>query len=197
LNKFIKSLTPILIVLFFFTLISCSVSSNVKSIINTAKANATAETLSSASLESIIEGGDYPSPKGWVNDFAGILKNEDIDKMNELLTDLEKKTTAEVAVATVVSLDGKSIEMYANDLFSAWGIGKKDVNNGALFLVALNERQCRIEVGYGLESVLTDVIARDIINEIAIPRFKNNEYSLGSYEAVKKISEYILSKSQK
>jgi len=191
-NKFIKLLVVIMAFLCFLLLVSCSVSSKVKSVIETAKANTTAETMSSASLESIKEGGEYPSPVGWVNDFAGIFKQEDIDKMTELITDLEKKTTAEIAVATVSSLNGKSIEMYANGLFNTWGIGKKNINNGVLFLVAPNEMKCRIEVGYGLENVITDVIASHIIDEEAIPRFKNKEYSLGSYEVVKKLSEEIL-----
>jgi uncharacterized protein len=87
--------------------------------------------------------------------------------------------------------------MYSVGLFEAWGIGKKDINNGILFLVAISDRQCRIEVGYGLENVITDVVAKHIIDEIAIPNFKNNEYGLGSYECVKKIAEYILASYNK
>jgi uncharacterized membrane protein YgcG len=191
-NKFIKPFVPIMASLCFLLLISCTVFSKAESAAETAEPNTAAETMSSPSTESIRENGEYPNPVGWVNDFAEIFKQEDIDKMNELLTDLEKETTAEVAVVTVSSLNGKSIETYANELFNTWGIGKKDVNNGVLFLVAPNESQCRIEVGYGMENVITDVIASHIIDEVAIPSFKEGEYSLGSYEVVKELSEEIL-----
>ena len=158
----------------------------------TTQAETTTETMSSTSLESDKEGGEYPSPVGWVNDFAGIFKQEDIDKMNEFLTDFEKKTTVEIAVVTISSLNGKSIKMYASGLFNAWGIGKKDINNGILFLVVPNDKQLCIHVGYGLENVITNVVASRIIDEIATPRFKKGEYGQGSYEVVKKLSEDIL-----
>ena len=158
----------------------------------TTQAETTTETMSSTSLEGDKEGGEYPSPVGWVNDFAGIFKQEDIDKMNEFLTDFEKKTTVEIAVVTISSLNGKSIKIYANGLFNAWGIGKKDINNGILFLVVPNDKQLRIEVGHGLENVITNVVASRIIDEIATPRFKKGEYGQGSYEVVKKLSEDIL-----
>ena len=158
----------------------------------TTQAETTTETMSSTSLESDKEGGEYPSPVGWVNDFAGIFKQEDIDKMNEFLTDFEKKTTVEIAVVTISSLNGKSIKMYANGLFNAWGIGKKDINNGILFLVVPNDKQLCIHVGHGLENVITNVVASRILDEIATPSFKKGEYGQGSYEVVKKLSEYIL-----
>jgi hypothetical protein len=158
----------------------------------TTQAETTTETMSSTSLESDKEGGEYPSPVGWVNDFASIFKQEDIDKMNEFLTDFEKKTTVEIAVVTISSLNGKSIKMYASGLFNAWGIGKKDINNGILFLVVPNDKQLCIHVGYGLENVITNVVASRIIDEIATPRFKKGEYGQGSYEVVKKLSEDIL-----
>ena len=174
------------------TVASTTAETTTTQVETTTAAETTAETMSSTSLESDKEGGEYPSPAGWVNDFTGIFKQEDIDKMNELITDLEKKTTAEIYVATVNSLNGKSIEMYANELFNTWGIGKKDIGKGVLFLVALNERKFRIEVGYDLENVITNVVASRILDEIATPSFKKGEYGQGSYEVVKKLSEYIL-----
>ena len=148
--------------------------------------------MDSTILENVKECGEYPSPVGWVNDFAGIFKQEDIDKMNEFLTDFEKKTTVEIAVVTISSLNGKSIKMYANGLFNAWGIGKKDINNGILFLVVPNDKQLRIEIGHGLENVITNVVASRIIDEIAMPIFKKGEYGQCSYEVVRKLSEDIL-----
>ena len=191
-NKFIKLLVLIMVFVCFLSLVSCSVASKVKSVVDTAKVNATAETMSNTSTESVLEIGEDTSPDTWVKDEAGIFKQEDIDNMNELITDLKKKTNTEIAVVSVKSLNGKTIEMYANELYNTWGIS----NKGVLFLVALGEKKFRIEVGYDMENVITDVMAKQIIDEIAGPRFRNKEYGLGTYEAVKKISEYILSESQ-
>lgn len=187
-NKFIKLLVMILVLVCFFSFVSCSAASKVISVVETAKANATAETLSSESSETVLEIGDGKSPDTWVKDDAGIFKQEDIDAINSLLTDLKKNTDAEVAVVSVKSLNGKTIEMYANELYNTWGIS----NKGVLFLVAPNEMKCRIEVGYDMENTITDVIASHIIDEVAIPRFRNNEYSLGAYEVAKKLSDEIL-----
>ena len=192
----------VLVVVFIFSFTACAIPKTDAEITiaettttqaeTTTAAETTTETMSSTSLESDKEGGEYPSQVGWVNDFAGIFKQEDIDKMNEFLTDFEKKTTVEIAVVTISSLNGKSIKMYANGLFNAWGIGKKDIKNGILFLVVPNDKQFHIQVGYGLENVITNVVASRIIDEIAMPIFKKGEYGQGSYEVVKKLSEYIL-----
>ena len=128
-----------------------------------------------------------------VRDNANILEQGYEDSIRSLVIDLEKRTTAEVVVVTVSSLEGKTIEKYAFDLFNSWGIGKKDKNNGVLFLVAPNEKWCRIEVGLGLEGTITDSIAQKIIDESALPNFKEQKYGKGSYECVKKIADYILS----
>jgi hypothetical protein len=128
-----------------------------------------------------------------VRDNANIIDQGYEDNIRSLVIDLERKTTAEVVVVTVNSLEGKTIEKYAFDLFNSWGIGKKEKNNGVLFLVAPNEKWCRIEVGIGLENIITDYIAKKIIDEAAIPNFKNNNYGKGTYDSVKRISDYIMS----
>ena len=192
-NKYIKPLALVLAILCFFSLVSCNASSKVKSVVETAKENATAETMSNESIESIKETGVPSSPINWVSDFAGILNQQEIDTMNKLIADLEKETTAELAVAIIKSLNGKNIEMYSNELFTEWGIGKKEKNNGVLLLISMDDRKLRIEVGYGLEKVITDVVASDIINEVIVPYFKQNNYSQGTYEGVKAIAEKISS----
>jgi len=187
-NKFLKSILILLVI--FIVLISISCKSNNSTSAETEVISSVSETEVKTTLT--YYGDEFPQPVGYVNDFASIFEKEYIDKMENLITDLEKKTTAEIAVVTIDSLGDKSIETYAVKLFEAWGIGKKDINNGILFLVAMEERECRIEVGYGLENVITDVIAKHIIDEIVIPQFKEGKYELGSYECVKKIAEYIL-----
>jgi len=183
-NNCIKSVVILVILLFFLSLVSCSAVSKAKSVIETAKANATAETMSESATISVID----TIPNSYVNDDAGIFTKEDIEKINQLIADLEKQTKAEIGVATIKSLGSKTIEMFANELYNTWGIS----NYGVLFLVALAERKFRIEVGYDMENVITDVVAKHILDEIATPRFSKGEFGLGAYEVVKKLSEEIL-----
>ena len=95
------------------------------------------------------------------------------------LDQLEQQTSSEIAVATVESLDGMSVEEYANRLFKEWGVGQAKQDNGVLVLVAPNEREMRIEVGYGLEGVLPDGLAGQVIRDDFTPRFRENDYSGG------------------
>jgi len=134
---------------------------------------------------------DYPDYTGYVNDFAGILDNASASDLEALITGIEQDTGAEIAVVTIDTLEGITIEEYAVQLFEQWGIGKADEDNGLLILVALAERQVRIEVGYGLEGVVTDLEAGRIIDEIIVPNFKNEDYSRGIYDAVVTISNQV------
>jgi uncharacterized protein len=127
---------------------------------------------------------DYPDYIGYVNDFASILDASAESELGNMITDLEQDTSAEIAVVTIENLQGITIEEYAVVLFEKWGIGKQDLDNGLLFLVAVEEREIRIEVGYGLEGVITDIEAGNIINDIMVPQFKNGEFGEGLYDAV-------------
>src|SRR5205814_7168110 len=97
-----------------------------------------------------------PKPSSYVSDFAGVIDAQTRQQLESVLAELEQKTSAEVAVVTVRGLEGRDIEGYANDLFTAWGIGKKGKDNGVLFLISPQDRKMRIEVGYGLEGILPD-----------------------------------------
>src|SRR5262245_39796914 len=122
---------------------------------------------------------NFPALTGRVVDEAGILdasvRSEFIDK----LAALETKTTDQLVVATVRSLENTSVEDYANRLFREWKLGQKDKNNGVLLLVAPNERKVRIEVGYGLEGTLTDARSRLIIESFILPRFRERDFAGG------------------
>ena len=113
-------------------------------------------------------------PKKRVHDFAKVLPAETKTQLEALSLGVERDTTAQLAIVTVHSLDGKSIDEYATELFNKWGIGRADVNNGVLLLNAPNEREVRIEVGRGLEPLLTDGVCGDILDEHVLPQFKNN-----------------------
>ncbi|MCX6001896.1 MAG: YgcG family protein [Chloroflexi bacterium] len=134
---------------------------------------------------------NFPEYQGFVNDYAGLLSPAVITQLEATLTQLEKDTTAEVAVVTVKSLEGDDVDDYAVRLFEKWKIGKKDKNNGVLFLVALDERKMRIEVGYGLEPIITDGRAGRIRDNDVIPKFKNNDYEGGITAGVASIEKYI------
>lgn len=132
-----------------------------------------------------------PKPTGRVNDFAGVLDASVEGEIDQLLADLERRTSSEVAVAVVTSLDGMSVEEYANRMFKAWGVGQAKQDNGVLVLVAPSEREMRIEVGYGLEGVLPDGLAGEIIRERFTPRFRDNDYAGGIRDGVRRVVEVV------
>jgi len=138
---------------------------------------------------------NLPEPTGrLVNDFAGILQYGTVDQLEKLLLGHEKATSNEVAIVTIKSLDGVSVEEYAVELFEKWGIGKKAKDSGVLFLMAVQDRKMRIEVGYGLEHVLTDGRAGEIIRE-ATPFFKESRWDTGVELVAQRIIN-IASKSE-
>src|SRR3990172_7690478 len=105
-----------------------------------------------------------------VHDFASILPAAEAQSLESLAQQVERETTAQLAIVTVASLEGMTVEQYAYTLFNSWGIGRRDVNNGVLLLVAPRERRMRIEVGYGLEPLLTDSLCGEIRDASIIPR---------------------------
>ncbi|MCG7394635.1 YgcG family protein [Microvirga sp. ACRRW] len=121
----------------------------------------------------------FPPLTGRVVDQANILKAEDRAAIETKLKAYEDKTSDQVVVATVSSLEGTSIEDYANRLFRTWQLGQKKNNNGALLLVAPNDRKVRIEVGYGLEGALTDALSKVIITTAIAPQFQKGNFAGG------------------
>ena len=134
---------------------------------------------------------DFPKAQGYVNDFAGILSAETRASLEADLAQLEKDTSAQVAVVTVSSLDGDTVEGYAVSLFEDWGIGQASQDNGVLFLIALTEHQTWIEVGYGLEPILTDGRCGRILDDFVIPSFKAGDYDTGIAQGTAAIVSYI------
>lgn len=121
----------------------------------------------------------FPALTGRVVDAADILTPEQRAALEAKLKAYEDKTSDQVVVATVPSLQGTTVEDYGNRLFRAWQLGQTKTNNGALLLVAPTERKVRIEVGYGLEGALTDALSRVIIASAITPRFKAGDYGGG------------------
>jgi uncharacterized protein len=122
---------------------------------------------------------DFPPLTGRVVDQAGVMSADSRGALEAKLKDLEDKSSIQLVVATVKSLQGSDIETYANELFRFWKLGQAQKNNGVLLLVAPAEHKVRIEVGYGLEGTLTDALSSVIISSAIVPRFKANDFSGG------------------
>lgn len=116
------------------------------------------------------------TPTGFVNDFAGMLTVEQRQSLETKLSGFQNDTSNELSVVTISSLGGDTIENFAVKLFEDWGIGKKNKNNGVLLLISRDDRQMRIEVGYGLEGALTDAQSFWIIQSVLKPAFQRGDY---------------------
>lgn len=121
----------------------------------------------------------FPELTGRVVDQADILDAAARAKLEKLSADLEAKSTDQLVVVTLKSLQGTSIEDYGYQLGRKWQIGQKDKNNGVLLIVAPNDRKVRIEVGYGLEGTLTDAISSFIVQQAILPRFRSGDFAGG------------------
>ncbi len=123
-----------------------------------------------------------PNPRtagGYVTDGAGVLGADFTALINNLCVQIEHATGAEVAVVTVDNMNGTTVEDYAVRLFKQWGIGKREQKNGALILFAHKERRIKIEVGYGLEEFLTDARTGVLLDQFAVPNFKQGLFGRG------------------
>ncbi len=121
----------------------------------------------------------FPPLTGRVVDDAHVLSPQTQADLTGKLAALEQKTGDQVVVVTLPSLQGYEIEDYGYQLGRAWGIGQKGKNNGALLIVAPNERKVRIEVGYGLEGVLTDAMTSVILQQAVLPKFRAGDVEGG------------------
>lgn len=127
---------------------------------------------------------ELPALTGRVVDNAGIIDASTRATLETRLADFEKKSSDQVVVATIASLEGEILEDFANRLFRAWGLGQAQENNGVLLLVARDDRKVRIEVGYGLEGTLTDLHSRLIIENTIVPAFRAGDFPGGISRAV-------------
>lgn len=142
-----------------------------------------------------------PNPQRLVVDNAALLNPHDRDELERKLVALDNNTSNQIAVVTVPSLNGESIEDVAVNTLRDWGIGSAK-NNGILVLIALQDKKIRIEVGYGLEGAIPDVMAKDIINNDLQPAFRKGNYYSGINRAVDNLAkaaagEYQIKRTRK
>src|ERR1019366_15273 len=133
---------------------------------------------------------EFPKPAGFVNDFANQLPVSTGQALEEKVRAYERAEGNEIGVAVVPSLNGMLVDDYARGLFHAWGVGKYAVNNGVLFVWAPKERRLRIEVGTGLQGVLTDATAGQILIRVT-ELFRRERYAAGVTAAVDGIIEVL------
>ena len=128
-----------------------------------------------------------PPLTGRVVDQTGTLSAGDIASLTQKLKDLETRKGSQVAVLIVPTTQPETIEQFSIRAAEAWKIGRKRIDDGALLVVAKNDRKLRIEVGYGLEGSLTDATSRRIIDEIIVPKFRNGDFAGGISAGVDRI----------
>src|SRR5882672_6072227 len=129
-------------------------------------------------------------PQGYVNDFAGVLSAPAKEKLAALCAEVDRKTGAQIAVVTVSSLGGEPVEQFSLDLATQWGVGPKQQARGVLILVAPNDRKYRVEVGYGLESILPDGKVGGFGRE-AVPFLRQNDYSGAALLITQRVASVI------
>ena len=135
-----------------------------------------------AGVAGATESDDYRqslAPQGYVSDWAGVFSAEQKSDLESRIAALKQTNGAELAVVALKSMKGGEIEDFASKLFAQWGIGEKGKDNGALLLVAIEDRKMRIEPGYGLEGALNDAKCGRILDEYVVPRFKEGNYAQG------------------
>jgi len=137
----------------------------------------------------------FPTYSGFVNDFAGVIDTATKEKLEGLCRSLEQKTSAEMAIATVQSVEPLDPKEYAVALFKKWGIGKKGKDNGLLLLLAMDQKRIEIEVGYGLEGIIPDAKAGEILDRYVIPSFKEGKFGEGLYNGAEAIAGIIAQSS--
>jgi uncharacterized protein len=124
------------------------------------------------------------APTARLNDYASLLTPAERERLEALLTERERATGTQMAIAVFRSLEGESLEDVASALFQKWRLGRKSLDNGVLLVVFVQDRKLRIEVGYGLEAALPDAVAGQIIRDAIAPRFREQRYAAGLEAAV-------------
>jgi uncharacterized membrane protein YgcG len=127
---------------------------------------------------------DVPYLTGRVVDNAEIMQPATRDRLTAAMQAHEQKSTNQIAVLTIATIQGESIEEYSTKVFESWKLGQKGKDNGVLIVVVPQDRKMRIEVGYGLEGTLTDVASSRIIRDVMTPQFKNGNYDKGIEDGV-------------
>jgi uncharacterized protein len=148
-------------------------------------------TIALAMICSMAYAVSFPSPVGYVNDFADVLTTSQSYDLESTMDSFEQSTSVEIAIITTNDLQNETIEMYSVEIFQQWGIGKKGQDNGLLIVLVPSTKQYRIEVGYGLEATLNDAKVGRIGRECFQTYFANDSYYEGFSCALQGITSEI------
>lgn len=132
-----------------------------------------------------------PKPKGLVNDFAGVISDQNERKILSIASEILNKTEIPIVVVTMSDIGGDEYSDYANRLYSSWGIGKKGEDKGVLLFVTIKERKTRIETGYGVEGILPDGLVGEIRDRYMIPYFKKDDFGEGLLMGTAAVAQVI------
>lgn len=143
--------------------------------------------LSASGLQAL----EVPPATGYVNDRAGILSSATKQQLEQGLREFERSDSTQLVVLTIPSLEGEVLEEYSLKVAESWGIGQRGKDNGALLLIARDDRKIRIEVGYGLEGQLTDLLTGRIIDQEITPRFRSGDYDGGVVAGVSAMAKAV------
>ena len=132
-----------------------------------------------------------PPIKARINDYADILNSSQKIQLEQLLENAEAKTSSQFVLLTISSLQGEVLEDFSMRVADKWKIGQKGLDNGVILLIALAEKKIRIEVGYGLEPILTDVKSGYIIRNLIVEQFKKGDYYQGIHQALVAITGIV------
>jgi len=146
-------------------------------------------TIIILSLAVLTSADNLPRPRGYLNDFAGVVDGSSAQQIESACASIERSTGVEISVITIESLDGSTIEQEGLRYLEGWGVGKKGEDNGVVIIVSIKDRKIRIETGYGMEGILPDSKAGEIIRYDITPWFKQGDYGSGLVAAVYKIGK--------
>jgi len=132
-----------------------------------------------------------PPPDRRISDYAGALSADERARLEDTLRARERESSNQIVVAIFRSLQGESLEDYSIRLAQAWRVGQKGLDNGVIFLVFLDDRKMRLEVGYGLEAKLTDALASQILRQVVAPRFREGKVADGIAAGLDAIQQAI------
>jgi uncharacterized protein len=132
-----------------------------------------------------------PPPDRRINDYAGVLSADEVARLEDTLRARERESSNQIVVAIFRSLQEESLEDYSIRLAQAWRVGQKGLDNGVVFLVFVDDRKMRFEVGYGLESKLTDALSSQILRQVVAPRFREGKIADGIAAGLDAIEQAI------
>lgn len=134
---------------------------------------------------------NVPKLDGFVNDKANILSSSEERKLENYLRQSEQKTSSQIVLLTIPSLEGENLEDYSMKVVETWKLGQKDLDNGVLLLISMQEKKIRFEIGYGLEGIITDLKAGYIIRNIMADEFRKGDTYGGISKGLGTVSELI------